>query len=303
MFSAEIPLHHTAVARASRRVLALSADTDGSPRRLLWHPWDDRWPLVYRDVIGEPHYLAASHPVHFPRLIGSRLLPAGCSYKGDSMTDPSHDYSPAAITSRRVLPGVLAIFLAVAIIVAAWLWWENQPPGTDSADAGFARDMTGHHAQAVEMALIAFERTGDPAIRQIAYDIATSQQAQIGMMTGWLNIWNLSTARPGEPMEWAGATDLTVPSRGGAGELMSGLMPGHLTQDAIDQLRTLDGTAMDIEFLRLMIIHHEGGIVMAGAAIDRANEDIVLDLADAISIAQTAEIAIMQDMLAEREGI
>ena len=55
-----------------------------------------------------------------------------------------------------------------------------------SADAGFARDMTDHHAQAVEMALIAYQRTEDEAVRLLAYDIATSQQAQIGMMAGWL---------------------------------------------------------------------------------------------------------------------
>src|SRR5680860_333468 len=149
------------------------------------------------------------------------------------------DESTTSTTTRWILPGVLAGLLAVAVVVGAWLWWDSQPPDTDSADAGFARDMTDHHAQAVEMALIAFERTEDAAIRQIAYDIATSQQAQIGMMIGWLNIWDLPSARPGEPMAWVDSESMAEHDMAD-GEVHSvAEMPGMLASDQIDGLRTL----------------------------------------------------------------
>ncbi|MGV9241012.1 DUF305 domain-containing protein, partial [Streptomyces nigra] len=45
-------------------------------------------------------------------------------------------------------------------------------PGADSADAGFARDMSVHHQQAVEMAYVVRDRTDDEDVRRLAYDIA-----------------------------------------------------------------------------------------------------------------------------------
>jgi hypothetical protein len=52
---------------------------------------------------------------------------------------------------------VYALLLVVAILVAVaslYLLVTSRPPGEGSAEAGFARNMTAHHAQAVEMAEI-----------------------------------------------------------------------------------------------------------------------------------------------------
>jgi uncharacterized protein (DUF305 family) len=201
---------------------------------------------------------------------------------------------------RWIVPGILAALLAVAIIVAAWIWFDTRPPDTDSADAGFARDMTDHHAQAVEMALIAYQRTEDDAVRLLAYDIATSQQAQIGMMAGWLDIWDLSSARSGPPMEWMDEEDMAGHEMEEGETMTIADMPGMVPREQIDELRTLDPAEMDIQFLNLMIEHHQGGVVMAEAALEEAEEDVVLDLADAIVVAQSAEITTMQQMVAER---
>ncbi|MDP9479986.1 MAG: DUF305 domain-containing protein, partial [Actinomycetota bacterium] len=45
------------------------------------------------------------------------------------------------------------VFGALAVTVLA-LYLTSRPPADDSAEAGFARDMMVHHAQAVEMAEI-----------------------------------------------------------------------------------------------------------------------------------------------------
>lgn len=62
----------------------------------------------------------------------------------------------------------------------------GRTPGDASADAGFARDMATHHAQAVEMAMIVHSRTDDPEVATLAMDIALTQQSQIGIMRTWL---------------------------------------------------------------------------------------------------------------------
>ena len=197
------------------------------------------------------------------------------------------------------IPALLGALLVVMSVFAAYLWWESETPSDDSADAGFARDMTDHHAQAVEMALIAWQRSEDQAILQLAYDIATSQQAQIGMMQGWLTEWDLALARSGPPMAWM-SDEMEEHDMGSIEQITD--MPGMVSREQIDALRTLEPEEMDLEFLRLMIEHHEGGVEMAEAGVELVEEDVLQDLATTIVTGQTIEITTMQTMLDEREG-
>jgi hypothetical protein len=73
---------------------------------------------------------------------------------------------PTVSASRPVVVDSLLALIAVALaIFAVAMLVRNRPPGDGSAEAGFARDMTTHHAQAVRMALTMFERAEDPQIR------------------------------------------------------------------------------------------------------------------------------------------
>jgi len=83
---------------------------------------------------------------------------------------------------------LLAVASALAAGVALALLWASVPPGNDSAEAGFARDMIVHHAQAVQMAEIVRDRTKSDNMRLLATDIALGRQAQIGIMQGWLGV-------------------------------------------------------------------------------------------------------------------
>jgi uncharacterized protein (DUF305 family) len=82
----------------------------------------------------------------------------------------------------------------------------------------------------------------------------------------------------------------------------SGLMPGMATEEELTTLRSLDGTAFDVEFLRLMMRHHQGGLEMAEYAVEHAETPVVRTLAQAIAESQTAETTLMADMLAARGG-
>lgn len=195
-----------------------------------------------------------------------------------------------AQTSRLPLIWIAIPMVLVAIlggIVGTMLAGGDDYPGDDSADAGFLRDMTVHHAQAVRMASYAYRVSEDEAIRTLAYDILTTQQGQIGIMNGWLDIWGLPTAQTDTPMVWMGHD-------------MAGPMPGMATEEDIATLETLTGPALDQEFLRLMIIHHEGGAPMAAAAVDLASNENVVNLAQSIVDSQTAETTYMNQMLDER---
>ncbi|MCA0146385.1 DUF305 domain-containing protein [Blastococcus sp. LR1] len=174
-------------------------------------------------------------------------------------------------------------------------------PATDSVDAGFSRDMSRHHLQGVEMANLVAERSEDPEVESLAFDISATQTNQAGRMQGWLVLWGL-TLTGGETMAW-------MTDEGHSGHDMSGmdmgsgaLMPGMATEEELAELRGLSGTEFDVEFLRLMIRHHQGGFDMAKDAAAHAEVKAVRDLARSIEQAQGAETETMTDMLTARGG-
>src|SRR3712207_6318982 len=83
----------------------------------------------------------------------------------------------------------LALALLLVVALAAFLLLRSPLPAEGSPEVRFARDMMAHHEQAVEMALLIRERSADEELRQLALDIALTQQAQIGQMQGWLAVW------------------------------------------------------------------------------------------------------------------
>jgi uncharacterized protein (DUF305 family) len=184
----------------------------------------------------------------------------------------------------------LLLVLAVAVAAAAlFLWASSRPPGENSAEAGFARDMMVHHAQAVEMAEIVRDRTENPLIRSLATDIALTQQAQIGQMQGWLDVWGLSPTGTEKPMAWMGHP-------------MDGPMPGMASREEIDRLGTLPPEKADELFLRLMIPHHEAAIPMARAIEERSDEPEVDLFAEKVMATQRAEVKNMQQMLKDMDA-
>jgi uncharacterized protein (DUF305 family) len=208
----------------------------------------------------------------------------------------------SARTLRTALLAVIAVGLVLlggGLAVVLGLGGNDGPavPGTDSVDAGFSRDMAVHHLQGVEMANVALERSEDPEVRQLAFDISSTQTNQTGRMQGWLSLWGISPTGGGEPMAWMGAA-------GSHGHAMTedGRMPGMATEDELAELRSLSGTAFDVEFLRLMIRHHQGGREMAEYAAEHAAVPAVARLARTIAETQTAETGTMSDMLAARGG-
>jgi uncharacterized protein (DUF305 family) len=201
---------------------------------------------------------------------------------------------------RTALLAVIAIGLVLlggGLAVALGLG-RTDPPSADSVDAGFSRDMSLHHLQAVEMANLAPDRSQDPAVRGLAFDIAETQNNQAGRMQGWLALWGVPPTG-GDTMAWmnGGAGGHAGHSMGG-----DGAMPGMATEQELAALRELTGPPFDVEFLRLMTRHHQGGREMAEYAAQHAEVDAVRTLARTIAESQKAETDLMASMLAERGG-
>ena len=148
--------------------------------------------------------------------------------------------------------------------------------------------MSAHHTQAVEMAEIVRTRSGDPEVLALATDIVLTQQAQLGQMRGWLDVWRLPPSRSSTAMAWMGHA---VPRSS---------MPGMAPREDVAALRTLDPEAAEIRFLQLMIPHHRGGVEMAEAIVERTGRAEVRGLAGAIVRTQQSEVRNMEAMLRAR---
>lgn len=218
------------------------------------------------------------------------------------MTAPS---DPEFVADAPTRPSGVVVALVSVIGIAALLIFGaggyvlgqrtsgKTLPSVTSVDAGFAYDMSVHHLQAVTMAGYTRDHTTDGVIKELAYDIETSQFNQVGQFQGWIDTWKLPVNNPNPLMAWmAGSGHVHLSS--------TGLMPGMITQTQLNHLETLTGKALDIDFLQLMLYHHQGGLPMAQWAATHASEPYVRLAAQKMATAQAQEIVQMEQDLRQR---
>ncbi|MEV0071102.1 MULTISPECIES: DUF305 domain-containing protein [unclassified Amycolatopsis] len=199
---------------------------------------------------------------------------------------------------------VLLIGVAIGVFAARLTDGSDAAPatpGAGSVEVGFAQDMSTHHLQAVTMANWARDHSTDPEVRQLAFDIESSQTEQVGRMKGWLMLWDQPEQAPGAYMTWMtepmGHAGMQMPTSSPAN---GAPMPGMATDAEIAKLRSLTGRAMDVDFLQLMLRHHQGGTAMAEYAQDHSNLPALKALCRSILVSQGAEINQMKLMLQAR---
>lgn len=231
----------------------------------------------------------------------------------DATPRPAPSPSRAGRIAVLVGAGIAVVVVAVVAFSLGRLSTLAEPtPGESGAEAGFARDMQVHHLQGVELAMIVRDRTDDPDVRRLAYDIATTQSQQAGQMYGWLEEWDLSQAGSEPSMTWMTLPPLDGTGGHDAGHATDGAeiaasvhepgapMPGLATPEQVAALEAATGVDSERRFLELMIAHHRGAVEMADAVLDRAESRVVLRLAQSIVDSQAAEIDLMEQMLVER---
>lgn len=193
---------------------------------------------------------------------------------------------------RLTVGAMLVLALTVGYVVGvATTHRGSSKPG--AADIGFSQDMSVHHAQAVTMAQEALTRSTTRTVLTLARQILVRQSSEQGTMTGWLDDWAAPRTPSGAAMSWMSADGgASMPGMGGGVQ-----MPGMATQAQLDRLAQSTGTSFDVLFLQLMIRQHQGGIVMARAAVQRAQLAEVRNLAKEMIVDETQDDAIMIPLL------
>ncbi|MEU8660826.1 DUF305 domain-containing protein, partial [Actinoplanes philippinensis] len=158
----------------------------------------------------------------------------------------------------------------------------GEAPG--GADRHYARMMREHHDQAVRMSRTLLAKGGAPErIRLIAEFIEHDQQREIDQIDAWLTAWGSPPAS--DPAATAG------PGPDAASH-------GMLTAAQLAELDRADRAQAATVFLRLMIEHHRGAIVMSRSVLDLpAGNAYIRSLAKHVINEQTAENEAMTALL------
>ncbi|MEE2037773.1 DUF305 domain-containing protein [Nocardiopsis sp. CT-R113] len=214
-----------------------------------------------------------------------------------SQRDGAPEDDASTQVSWRSVPTWITVILVALALAAGYLGGRPAYPLDTGADAGFLRDMSAHHAQAVDMSMVILDKTEDPELHTVATDMARTQQAQIGIMQGWLMAWGLPARGAQPPMTWMEGHD----HGGGDGEVPD-TMPGLASPEDLTALEDSEGVEAELLFLELMIAHHQGGIEMAEAEVDLGGEDMVTRFAQGMIDAQQSEVNLMEGMIDDRSG-
>jgi uncharacterized protein (DUF305 family) len=141
------------------------------------------------------------------------------------------------------------------------------------SDQAFLAMMIPHHQMAVDMANVAVKRGKDPETVALARQVIADQTAEMGEMYTWYR-------------DWFGSEPPRMP--------MSGAMAMMGMSMDMDELRTT--REPDRAFLRMMIPHHAGALLMADSVLNGKPPAQVDRLAREIVAAQSTEIGAMQKM-------
>ena len=176
------------------------------------------------------------------------------------------------MTSHRIFP--IALGVIGALLIACGDSSTANSKTAPVVDRAFAAHMIVHHQSAVRMAKTARRRGMSAFVNTLANDIVRNQTKEI------------ATLRAADRrLRTAGI------KKGSLG------VPQHMTGMGDDMSMLESAKAFDRAFLKMMIPHHEGAVVMAKAELKKGKDPELKALARNIIIAQQREIREMRKHL------
>jgi uncharacterized protein (DUF305 family) len=172
---------------------------------------------------------------------------------------------------------LLAAILAVALALLAGCGGDDESPTASGkatgnpTDRAFTASMIPHHRSAVEMAAIARTEATSDFVKELAADIARSQNAEIALMQ-----------RIDGQLARAGVKKGTLP------------MADHEMGLDMEASGLRGAKPFDDKFIEMMIPHHEGAVAMAKVELRDGRNAELKELSRDIITTQEREISAMR---------
>lgn len=182
------------------------------------------------------------------------------------------------------------------------LFWARQDSARmnfTEADVKFMTGMIAHHAQALIMSDLAEENNAGPEIQTLTARIINAQKDEIRSMQTWLR-------DRGQPVPEIHIDGLKLMIHGLGEDHMKmdhTNMAGMLSPAQLKELSEAKGDDFDRLFLKYMIQHHQGAVIMVHTLFNTngaAQDEAAFRLATDIQVDQKTEIARMERMLEKR---
>lgn len=236
------------------------------------------------------------------------VLLAGCSSTQPVSTIPTAS-APTSVSSTPV---------------ATETETETKAANAVSFDQQFIDSMVPHHESALMMAQMVEGRAQFPEVRTLAKSIIAEQTKEIAQMKSWRKAWFGSDQIPPmaghESMDHSTMDhskmdhskmgnmdmnmDMSASNSGSDVMTMPGSAMGLPITGAMDmkKIRDAKGSAVDREFLRMMIPHHANAITMAQEVLIQSKRPELQKLARQIIAAQAREIGTMEAIARQHFG-
>jgi uncharacterized protein (DUF305 family) len=178
----------------------------------------------------------------------------------------------------------------VGLLIGFGLRRPAGQPSATSVDVRALQDLHYHHDQAVGMSLVLVAKPAEganPTLRQLARTIAQAQSFESGRMAELLARFGMPLTNDGDAaLEWM-STPVPINE-----------MPGLASDDDTAALAAASGNAADRLYVRMMVAHHQGALVMAGYAVGHARRAEVRALARVVVTTQQDDITQLQAIAA-----
>lgn len=195
----------------------------------------------------------------------------------------------------RVILTICLLLLSVSLATA-----EGPVEGrAGRAEVRFLEGMIDHHQLALDMANDCLAKASTESVTTLCQMIIDAQSSEIEQMREWLLAWYnieyrpISMYNPSDDMGGMDHGDMQMDEPVVDPPMMMGMMAG------LDRLEGLD---YEIAWLESMIDHHDDALHMSERVLERAEHEELRTLAENIIAAQSAEIAMMEAMIAELMG-
>jgi uncharacterized protein (DUF305 family) len=169
----------------------------------------------------------------------------------------------------------LALLLTAALSFGPLATIASAPAPTKKQaryEVDFLTGMIDHHAMAVMMSDLCMGRAVHPELEQLCEQIKAAQTQEIQEMQSWLE-------------DWYGISYEPQMKQGG--------------QKKMDRLASMTGAEFEIEFMEVMIKHHEKAVKAGSQCVKKAYHPELIQMCENIVQTQTEEIMMMEEWLCD----